>query len=229
MSMKVMVVDSTPEIVPVVKDIFEPNCRVMHFSDGALAAAALQTQKFGAVFLEAQPPQIDGFELARRVRSSRSNSRIPIVMMTVFYDTQTMLDAFRAGVNLFVAKPISREQVNRLYNAVHSSMLLDHRRYIRAPFKGPVRCTARGKFEDCPAVNLSTGGMLLKTATLGVGESVEIEFKVPQSTKPLKVRAEVVRNEATGTAAVRFIGVAADTRDLLTRYASSAAGLQLAS
>jgi CheY-like chemotaxis protein len=227
--MKLMVVDSASEVINALKDVFEPACRVVPFTDGAQAAAAIQTEKFGAVVLEAQPPQIDGFELARRVRGSKSNSKIPIVMVTVFYNTENMLEAFRSGVNLFLGKPVTREQVSRSFNAVHGTMLNDYRRYVRAPLRAAVRCSYKGKWEDFPAINVSTGGMLLKSAgVLDVGQELDLEFKLPQAPKPLKLHAQVVRRDATGGAGLRFLSVPTDSRDMLVRYSTTAAGMQLA-
>jgi putative two-component system response regulator len=72
--------------------------------DGVEALAKLRLE-FDLVFLDAEMPGMDGFEVARRIRNDPAFSDLPIIMVTGLDSTRDRLRAVEAGVNDFIAKP----------------------------------------------------------------------------------------------------------------------------
>jgi hypothetical protein len=76
-----------------------------------------------------------------------------------------------------------------------------------------------GSPEPALALNLSTHGMLVETpAGLSVGESLVLQFKLPDEGDEVRVKARVVRLAATDRYGVEFEEVGRDERACLGRF-----------
>jgi CheY-like chemotaxis protein len=143
------------------------------------AAELIEREKFDGVFLDLVMPEMDGLELAQRIRRSKSNQRVPVVVLTGA-GTAVMKESFSAGANFFLQKPVTIERVRHLLNATRGAMLEERRRYQRAPVKTWVRLQWPGGQVNGRSLNLSAEGMLLsvsKAPEEGVEVSVEFELE----------------------------------------------------
>ena len=84
--------------------------RVDVVSDGADAIMAVQDSSYDLVLMDVQMPFVDGFTATREIRAlTTPASRVPIVAMTANVLREHVDAAYAAGMNDFVAKPISIE------------------------------------------------------------------------------------------------------------------------
>ena len=67
------------------------------------------------ILLDLMLPDINGFEVCRRLRSDRSTMLIPIVMLTALADSDNRIQGFRVGANAYVTKPYG---IQDLFQAV---------------------------------------------------------------------------------------------------------------
>lgn len=63
------------------------------------------------VLLDVMMPDMDGFEVARRIRQGSVGSRLPIVMATALTEKADRLRAVEAGANDFITKPIDKTEL----------------------------------------------------------------------------------------------------------------------
>jgi putative two-component system response regulator len=63
------------------------------------------------VLTDAHMPNMDGFEVARRIRETRSSEELPIVMVTSLDAREDRLRAWEAGINDFVNKPVDHTEL----------------------------------------------------------------------------------------------------------------------
>ncbi len=145
------------------------------------AAELVEREKFDGVFLDLLMPEMDGLELAQRIRKSKSNQRVPIVMLTGA-DRSVIKDSFSVGVNFFLQKPVTIERIRHLLNATRGSMLDERRRYQRAPVKTSVRLQWERGQATGRSVNLSSEGMLLSLSKPPAeGAAVRVEFELEEA------------------------------------------------
>ena len=77
---------------------------------GAQALASLEKQDFAAVLLDIRMPGMDGFEVARQIRSRARSRFTPILFVTAGDDPdEAMLSAYALGAVDFLAKPLRSE------------------------------------------------------------------------------------------------------------------------
>jgi DNA-binding response OmpR family regulator len=67
------------------------------------------------VLLDLMLPDINGFDVCRRLRTDRATMLIPVVMLTALNDPQHRVHGFRVGANAYVTKPY---KVDALYGAI---------------------------------------------------------------------------------------------------------------
>lgn len=75
-------------------------------ADGQEALEALDQQPFDLVLLDIMMPGIDGMEVLRRVRETRSASELPIIMATAKTESEDVVEALKLGANDYVTKPL---------------------------------------------------------------------------------------------------------------------------
>ncbi len=71
--------------------------------DGATALWAARGQEFDAMVLDVRIPDVDGYEVCRRLRTNRS--RLPILMLTACDATEDVVRGLDAGADDYVTKP----------------------------------------------------------------------------------------------------------------------------
>jgi two-component system sensor histidine kinase/response regulator len=90
--------------------------RVDVVASGVEALAALAQKPYDLLFLDCFMPEMNGFETARRIRSSESpGRRIPIIAITANVLPEDRRKCLDSGMDDFLSKPINRDD---LFNAL---------------------------------------------------------------------------------------------------------------
>ena len=79
---------------------------VAEADSGAAALAAIEREAFDVVLLDVMMPDIDGLEVLRRIRASRSSADLPVIMVTGRTESQDVVSALSLGANDYIAKPV---------------------------------------------------------------------------------------------------------------------------
>jgi CheY-like chemotaxis protein len=219
MSLKILVVDDEPDALKLMKAVLEPlGHQVLALVDSREAASRVNEQKFDVAFVDVRMPEVDGFELTRRIRNSAPNSSIAVVMLTGAYDVEVIRKASQEGVSFFLTKPFNTERLSRLLHAMDHAMWKETRRYARLPLETTVNCKSGEKQFELGSLNIGEGGMLLEhKGSLKVGQDVRLEFTVQEIAKLLTLRAKVVRR-GRGHVAVEFVDLMPEDRKAIKRY-----------
>jgi len=75
--------------------------------DGLEAIDAFERLKPGMVLLDVVMPNMDGFTVCEKIRSSSSGEHVPILMMTGLDDIDSINRGYQAGATDFITKPIN--------------------------------------------------------------------------------------------------------------------------
>ena len=198
----------------------QPRC----LSSSRQAAELINKEKFDGVFLDWDTPELNGEELTRRIRHSRSNAKVPIAMLTARTDAQVVAEGFKAGVTFFLTKPVGPKELGRLLNASRGAMLQERRRYHRVPVPVPVVCTWGDKQVTGQGVNLSARGLLVSlTPAPAMGTDLSLEFTLPHTQETLRLKGAVVRTGPGPQVAVKLVKLSSAEREVVEGYLSRAA------
>jgi two-component system OmpR family response regulator len=117
---KVLVVDDEEHITELVAMGLRYNgFEVERAATGREALAAVERSKPDLVILDVMLPDLDGFEVARRLRSDEgAPTRVPLIFLTARDTTADKLQGLRLGGDDYVVKPFSIEELIERVKAV---------------------------------------------------------------------------------------------------------------
>ncbi len=79
--------------------------------DGKSALEEVMTHRPDLVILDIMLPEIDGFEVCRRIRENPATSTIPVVMLTAKKNSQDVARGAEVGANAYLTKPFKSAKV----------------------------------------------------------------------------------------------------------------------
>ncbi len=123
----VLVVDDEEQNRALLRDSLEARgYEIAEAWNGAQALQKIAERPPDAVLLDLMMPELDGFEVCRRLRRDLKTAHIPILMVTALSERQERLTGIEAGANDFLNKPIDvHDVILRVNNAVGAKQLHD--------------------------------------------------------------------------------------------------------
>jgi two-component system cell cycle response regulator len=127
MSARILVVDDIPANVRLLEaklaaEYFE----VITASSGQQALGIIAKQAPDIVLLDVMMPEMDGFEVCRRIRSSAATRFLPVVMVTALSDQADRVRGLDAGADDFLTKPVNDLALfARVRSLVRLKMMMD--------------------------------------------------------------------------------------------------------
>lgn len=215
-----MIVDDDPQALDLIKAVVEPlGYETVALENSGEALERIDKGKVDGVFVDARMPLLDGFELTRCIRNSRSNSAVPIVMITGCDDVESMRKGFSAGVTFFLGKPVIPAKLRGLMKAICAAVLREKRRYMRLPLRTAVTCRVGDKHFQAGCINISETGMLLENSGgLIVGDELSLEFPFPGAGSRVILRAKIVRKDSEDRIGVQFTVLTPDHLQTIQDY-----------
>ena len=110
---RLLLVEDDTIVAAVIRGLLEREGHaVVHVVNGLAALAELAHAQFDAVLLDLDLPGVDGFQVARLIRQrERAGQRLPIVAVTARRGSEDEAKARAAGMDGFLHKPLSGEQL----------------------------------------------------------------------------------------------------------------------
>ena len=107
-----MVIDDHPENLRLIESYLEPeDYRVTAFPSGALALAAAQRHPPDLILLDIRMPDLDGFEVCRRLKADPRLASIPVIFLSGVEQTDEKVKGFQLGCVDYVMKPVHRDEL----------------------------------------------------------------------------------------------------------------------
>ena len=106
---RILIVDDEPAGREVLEGLLSTEPYQLTFAGtGSEALAALDNEPPDLVLLDVMMPELDGFEVCRRIRRQDRLRELPIILVTALDDRASRLTGLDAGADDFVSKPFDR-------------------------------------------------------------------------------------------------------------------------
>lgn len=114
---RILVVDDESRMRKLVKDfLVKEGYEVIEAADGSEALDRFyEDNEISLVILDVMMPKIDGWEVCREIRSQ---SQVPVIMLTAKSDERDELQGFKLGVDEYISKPFSPKILVARVNAL---------------------------------------------------------------------------------------------------------------
>lgn len=124
----ILLVEDEPSLAKVIRESLEQrNYVVIHADDGRKAYSMFQHGKFSLCIIDVMLPQVDGFTLAKQIRTIDSN--VPILFLTARIAIKDVIEGYESGGNDYLKKPFSLDElflrVSELLKRTHSPVRAD--------------------------------------------------------------------------------------------------------
>lgn len=103
----VLVIDDDEMNLQVAKMILEKKlpCRVITIDNGLEGLEILRRQYVSVVLLDIMMPEMDGFEVLKRIRADNKLKNIPVMMLTASIEKENIQQAIKLSVKDYIRKP----------------------------------------------------------------------------------------------------------------------------
>jgi diguanylate cyclase (GGDEF)-like protein len=105
---RILIVDDQADNVEVLRARLESSgYRTLCATDGERALELVAATPPDLILLDVMMPQMDGYEVARRIKSDKSLPFIPIIMQTALDSVESKVEGLGAGADDYITKPIN--------------------------------------------------------------------------------------------------------------------------
>jgi len=112
MARRILVVDDDEMVLMALDELLKPEGYDVHtVGSGSEALQKLEENAYDLVMTDVIMPEMDGFELCRRIREKEKYREIPVVFLTAKSRDEDRVHGLEAGANLFLSKPISPDKL----------------------------------------------------------------------------------------------------------------------
>jgi DNA-binding response OmpR family regulator len=170
MAEKILIVDDDLDTLRLVGLMLQhQGYRISAASSGIQSISLSQTEKPDLILLDIMMPEMDGYEVARKLRSDPNTSSIPIIMFTAKTQVDDKVAGFEAGADDYLTKPT---QPRELF--AHVKAVLARGKKPVAPVPPIPTSRTRGYVTGVMGVK---GGLGITTLALNLGISLKTRSK----------------------------------------------------
>ena len=110
--MRILFVDDLPDT----RDVFRLAFGIQGHNtrlacNGREAVDAVREEKFDAVIIDVEMPEMNGFDAVRHMRQLEHGASVPIIMFTAYGDNEAQQKSSEAGADLLLHKPILPQEL----------------------------------------------------------------------------------------------------------------------
>ena len=116
---RILLVDDEPNILLALEFLFEQEgYTIQKAFDGLQALEQLVLFKPNIIVLDVMMPGLDGFEVARRIRTMEGYDDVRIIFLTAKGTSQDKRQGYSSGGEIYITKPFDNDELVRTVNEV---------------------------------------------------------------------------------------------------------------
>jgi len=103
----VLIVDDIAKNIDLLKGILSDHYHIQIAKSGKMALKIIESKAPDIILLDIMMPEMNGFEVCRRLKSNPETAEIPVIFLTALTDMTHEKEGFEVGCVDFITKPIS--------------------------------------------------------------------------------------------------------------------------
>ena len=126
---KILAIDDQKDNLTSIKAVIKsniPNCKIFTALSGKEGIEIAKKEQPDTILLDIIMPEMDGYEVCKRVKEEEATKHIPIVMITAIKtDAESRIKGLTLGADAFLAKPIDAIDIDNW--CFQNSLACSHR------------------------------------------------------------------------------------------------------
>ncbi len=124
-----LIVEDNPDVTAYIHSFLEQDYRIISAENGK-EGWEKALQKFpDLVISDVMMPEMDGFELCKKIKSNQRTSHIPVILLTAKADLDSKLEGLEFGADDYISKPFEADELK-----VRAKNLVEQRQKLREKF-----------------------------------------------------------------------------------------------
>lgn len=120
---KILLVDDNPIILEIEKSVLKvEDYDIDTASDGEEALEKVKLFQPDLILLDIMMPQMDGYQVARRLKDDQTTQHIPVIMVTAKRRPEDMNEGYLEGAAGYITKPFKSEELLKVVKILLSNM-----------------------------------------------------------------------------------------------------------
>ena len=109
---KILIVDDEPLNLKLLRSILaNKEFSIREASNGHDALKEIAASQFDLIILDVMMPDMDGYEVCRRIKAAENTRLIPVILLTALQDSDSRIKGIEAGADDFVSKPPNKAEL----------------------------------------------------------------------------------------------------------------------
>ncbi|PKL63619.1 MAG: hybrid sensor histidine kinase/response regulator [Methanomicrobiales archaeon HGW-Methanomicrobiales-3] len=168
---KILVVEDSRTQAEYLRHILEnEGYRVTLAENGNEALEQIAIDRPSIIFTDIVMPELDGYDLCRRIKADEKTAKIPVILVTQLFDPADVIRGLEAGADDFIIKPFEAGYIRTRLATILSAM--------QHPDPDgdlpPLPVTAGGKTYTVTSSRLRIFNILLSTYEVAVSKNAEL-------------------------------------------------------
>jgi PAS domain S-box-containing protein len=126
----ILIVDDIPENLRLLDSLLTAQGYIVRLApSGAMALRAIKQQAPDLILLDILMPQMDGYEVCRRLKASEQTRSIPVIFLSALQEGSDKAKGFELGGADYITKPLQVEEI--VARVEHQLQLLDLQQHLQ--------------------------------------------------------------------------------------------------
>ncbi len=125
----ILIVEDNADVSYYIGELLKKNYRLLYARNGAEGLEKAEEQMPDLIITDLMMPEMDGYQLCRRIRGSQILNHIPIIIITAKSEETDRIHGLEAGADAYLQKPFNTDELN-----TRISKLLEQRRILREKY-----------------------------------------------------------------------------------------------
>ncbi|OFY61787.1 MAG: hypothetical protein A2V64_04660 [Bacteroidetes bacterium RBG_13_43_22] len=152
-SMEILVVEDSLTQATQIKHLLESqHYKVSVAQNGKLAMDRLSKHKPSLVISDIMMPEVNGYELCKKIKSNKNTENIPVILLTILADPEEIIEGLSCGADSFITKPY-----NENYLLTHVERILSRENVVykeKVPFSTQILFKGKKRFIQAEQQNV---------------------------------------------------------------------------
>ncbi|MBR1594203.1 MAG: response regulator [Alloprevotella sp.] len=145
-ALKILIVEDNDEVANYIGTHLADHYDLQFAHNGAQALEMVSDVLPDLIITDVMMPEMDGYELCRRLRSAEATNHIPIIIVTARSEEAERLKGFEAGADAYLLKPFNPDELR-----LRVEKLLSHQSLLRAKYAFALKTGTQNRSAYNPA------------------------------------------------------------------------------
>jgi len=139
---RILVVEDNPDVVRYIRHILNSDFRISSAGNGVEGLKQAVKLYPDLIISDVMMPEMDGFELCRRIKTDQRISHIPVILLTAKADMDSKIEGLEFGADDYLSKPFDADELRaRIRNLIRQRQML-REKFSRMLEVNPAEVTA---------------------------------------------------------------------------------------